>query len=694
MISGEPPFHGENHIDLLRNIQRKAVRLPKDVRVSKECVNLLRLLLSRNPLTRAGFKEFFEACDSLVALGCNGVATVDEGSCRRPSLDLGTIPEYPLPTPSITDSVMTVVTNSAVQLSPSGPSTTLTVVPARDTFTKQPGSPYTTFSPLVPSPPTSSGVSMTNHAMTELAIIGNSKRMPQAIEMPTRRHETEVNSGGLHNSSDESSFVMVEHGTSSQHHVSNAVTEPPVSTAVVSHYNESYRRQTQQHDSNRLEQSPPSSPKFFFNKVPVLSSRGDYMVVKSPKGMLSTSPGTGGALMSMLTRRPQLTAVAAGSSPTNRDDGSNKLEMRINAAAKMLAAAEDVGRRAICVAHLGDRRAYAAMRLFSVNESSSSSVASVTPMDGIMEESAEHDSGEVTDDSSSTEIMASARRRRSSVSVADKSMADMKLDDEGEDEMPFAVQSESTPVLTAEFSTRSNSSSIIAIKDSNAMGSHRIEKPVPNMIQSHFSEALSCYLKALKMLQGAIGATESVMREWNSLSSENGTTEQGMYSAHLKQRSEVILNWLGNQFKGVLERGNAANTEIAKLPSSQNSANQSSLSSVEELLYHHSLGYGREGAVKQLLGHYEAARFCYRSAGLLAETLLMEPKIENDDRKTLESFVDGFAMQITEIDELIMQQSQHRLTASNIASSHASVRRGPSVVGLVGNPFATCSGAK
>ncbi|EEC47503.1 predicted protein, partial [Phaeodactylum tricornutum CCAP 1055/1] len=49
MICGRPPFNGENHIDLLRNIQRKAVRLPPDVRVSKECVNLLRLLLNRNP---------------------------------------------------------------------------------------------------------------------------------------------------------------------------------------------------------------------------------------------------------------------------------------------------------------------------------------------------------------------------------------------------------------------------------------------------------------------------------------------------------------------------------------------------------------------------------------------------------------------------------------------------------------------
>ncbi|EED91594.1 hypothetical protein THAPSDRAFT_269100, partial [Thalassiosira pseudonana CCMP1335] len=59
MIAGKTPFHGENHMDLLNNIKQKAVRLPPDVRVSKECVNLLRILLDRKPHTRADFKAFY-----------------------------------------------------------------------------------------------------------------------------------------------------------------------------------------------------------------------------------------------------------------------------------------------------------------------------------------------------------------------------------------------------------------------------------------------------------------------------------------------------------------------------------------------------------------------------------------------------------------------------------------------------------
>lgn len=92
MISGRPPINGDNHMHLLQNILKKAVRLPADVRVSKECVNLLRLLLNRSPFSRAGFKEFFEASNAFVALGCEGTFVHDEGTCQKPS-ELRTVPE-------------------------------------------------------------------------------------------------------------------------------------------------------------------------------------------------------------------------------------------------------------------------------------------------------------------------------------------------------------------------------------------------------------------------------------------------------------------------------------------------------------------------------------------------------------------------------------------------------------------------
>ena len=73
----------------------------------------------------------------------------------------------------------------------------------------------------------------------------------------------------------------------------------------------------------------------------------------------------------------------------------------------------------------------------------------------------------------------------------------------------------------------------------------------------------------------------------------------------------------------------------------------------------------------------------------LLKLFLWNPKIVGDDRRTLSTYVDGFAAQIKELDELILQQSQQsRLTASSAASSMASSRRGGPPMGLGNHPFA------
>ena len=240
-------------------------------------------------------------------------------------------------------------------------------------------------------------------------------------------------------------------------------------------------------------------------------------------------------------------------------------------------------------------------------------------------------------------------------------MPDAKKAEEEDNEMPFAVDSEPAPLAASGLPTRSGAL-IGSGKDSSVVLARPAPKSTPTLIRSHFSEALLCYVKALKMLKTSIGAVEGVINELDNIVVKRVSTEQLIQVNTLKQRCEVTSGWLSNQFKGVLERGDAANVEISKLPSPlspQNSLETGTVTSVEALIYNHALVCGREGAVKQLLGHYEASRTCYRSAGLLAETLLMEPRIEDDDRKILEAYVDGFASQITELDELMSQQSQH-----------------------------------
>jgi hypothetical protein len=404
----------------------------------------------------------------------------------------------------------------------------------------------------------------------------------------------------------------------------------------------------------------------------------------------------------------------------------------IKVAAKMLSAAEDVGRRAVTVAHLGDTRAYQAMRLIM-----SGSFQSSTPMEGVEEEKEDQSSDGANSTSSST-LLAAGRGRTVS---ADRSITSSKQqraaglasmdedEEEDDDEMPFAISTESdtdpnsalAPMLAAQVS---RGSSMI---NSKRVGASNSRVTTPAMIQAHFREALSCYVKALSMIKGAVGAAQRVLTELGGDSSApavaagppSKSSDETSHIELLKRRCEVSHGWLTGQFKGVLERADAANAKIAELQntSAQNRSNDAaapaagaaaptsapgsapaapalvSISAdstninptntpkVEELIYNQSLACGRDGAVKQLLGQNEVARSCYRSAGLLAETLLMESKLGDDDKNILENLVQGFAQRITELDSIMMQHSRGSATTStSMTGSHR--RSAPPSVGL------------
>lgn len=703
MISGRPPFNGENHIDLLRNIQRKAVRLPPDVKVSKECVKLLRILLNRNPLSRAGFKEFLEASDAFVALGCQGTKSEEEkeedasNPATMKMMDLGTIHEVDNDAAHGAASMMTTETTAheaqarkqPVDPPPTRRSEPITIAKPLPGFVTPPFGPLTNpsapfsdppadlshqgnavaargyhpFAPLEPSPPQieahfSSGKNPSLPFIDSLSSRGSSRaglrQKPQQNDSPSQ--------------SDESEFVMVDYSS------------PAASgTELVASGGE---RRRDGSGRVKLKLSPPTSPRY--PQGSVLSSRGDYLLVNDSarrhapaKGMLSTSPGTGGALMGMMGgSRGRLTNQ--GGNPTNFD-------AQIDSAAKMIATAEDVGRRAISVAHLGDARAYMAMRL--VNDEGSVLLTG-GPMEGVEEEqSDDRSSANVTDceDASATSKESRPTTRQRSFSTTDRSMASVKEgDDDENEEMPFAVSTEAPPSPVANIPSRVDASSMYTGRRSKLNDTNQVTRPNPEAIRSHLGEALSCYLKSLSMLKGVVNAIQRVRKDIGGVPTAL-TSEQRNRIKSLSKRCDVTSKWLSGQFTGVLERADAANVEISKLapPSAQSTAVP--VVSVRELIFNHSLACGRDGAVKQLLGQYDASRSCYRSAGLLAETLLMEPSIGAEDRKVLEGYVDGFAARIMELDGLMQQQSRVSSATNSAAGSRRGSGTGSSgVIGLIG----------
>lgn len=77
MITGRPPFRAKNHVDLLRKIEaaEDRVKYPKDAVVSREMAKLIGKLLTRNPVERLKFEDFFD--DPIVAGPIPGVIEDD-----------------------------------------------------------------------------------------------------------------------------------------------------------------------------------------------------------------------------------------------------------------------------------------------------------------------------------------------------------------------------------------------------------------------------------------------------------------------------------------------------------------------------------------------------------------------------------------------------------------------------------------
>ena len=101
---------------LLRNIKKtKAFRLPANVGVSTEFAKMLKLLLDRNPHSRAGLSAFFEAVEAFVALGCNGIPAVPLSTHMRATANRTDNEMSPLQAGSSGQKVAGMLRNIAIQ---------------------------------------------------------------------------------------------------------------------------------------------------------------------------------------------------------------------------------------------------------------------------------------------------------------------------------------------------------------------------------------------------------------------------------------------------------------------------------------------------------------------------------------------------------------------------------------------------
>ena len=699
MVTGKTPFHGQTPIDLLRNIKTKAVRMPNDLRPTREFVVLLRGLLVRSPHSRADFKTFTGLSDAFVALGCNGSpAAYDrpdvETVSSQDQTNIHVVGQMNLCSISETEGEHSVV-GSADQYTgqysralhvPSVSQTAIVTSQrgghphSRAPLLDKQGVVTPPFAPL-PAPPFARGyngpvaqgrssVFAPLQGSPNLAPSGpripsppslslGEDRAPARIDasslpQPRPSHHGSYGGGGTHQQFMNQQTMIVNNQNNlfaGYRQASPRVSNQDSSTEGFVMVEHSACRSR----SNSSLNSPATSGAYSPSVSPHSSSGRVTILNKAQIGMLGTSPQTGRALVGrMMSGSPSKSSQAASG---GRFDVSPASALRnggclahIDSLAKMLAASEDIGRRAITVAHLGDTRAYSAMGLLVAQKEGSGVVSSMSTSNGngpppppAAVSQSEQPLASMEDVNAGkndcTPPMSNATKTLTTTRGETVEDEDTQQENDTEDELPFSMTSSTTDGGGSRGEKTGND---------NSGGE---ESVTPAAIQVHFREALLCYFKTMSMMKHAIGATQKVVKEIENVTLPADPQSSRNPYHPVKDVADATLAWLRGQFSAVLERADAAGKQISDLQKTSPSMMESSIC-VEELIYNHSLKCGQDGAVNQIHGQYDCARSCYRSAGLLAETLLMESRLGEDDRATLEGYVISFADQIMALDAL------------------------------------------
>lgn len=704
MVTGKTPFHGQTPIDLLRNIKTKAVRMPNDLRPTREFVVLLRGLLVRRPHSRADFKTFTGLSEAFVSLGCNG----SPAAYDRPDIEtnIHVVGQMNLCSISETEGEHSIVGSAdrytgQYSRAPHVPSVSQTAMvtsqrgghshsgaPLLDKqgvvtppFAPLPAPPFarghhgsvaqgrsSVFAPLQGSPNLApSGPRMPSPPSLSLGEDRASARIDaRSLPQPRPSRHGSYGGGGMHQQfmNQQTMIVNNQNNLLSGYRQASPRTNHDSSTEGFVMVEHSACRSR----SNSSLNSPATSGAYSPSVSPHSSSGRVTILNKAQIGMLGTSPQTGRALVGrMMSGSPSKSSQAASGgrfdvSPASALKSGGCLA-HIDSLAKMLAASEDIGRRAITVAHLGDTRAYSAMGLLVAQKEGSGVVSSMSTSNGpppppatvsqseplaSMEDANAGKNDGTPPMSNATKTLSTTR----GVTVEDE---DTQREKDIEDELPFSMTSSTTGGGGSRDEKTGNVD--------NSEGEES-QEGTPAAIQVHFREALLCYFKTMSMMKYAIGATQKVVKEIDSVSLPADPQSSRNPYLPVKDAADATLAWLRGQFSAVLERADAAGEQISDLQKTSPLMMESSVC-VEELIYNHSLKCGQDGAVNQLHGQYDCARSCYRSAGLLAETLLMESRLGEDDRATLEGYVTSFADQIMALDalqrvELELKHSQLR----------------------------------
>ncbi|OWZ11702.1 ULK/ULK protein kinase [Phytophthora megakarya] len=182
------------------------------------------------------------------------------------------------------------------------------------------------------------------------------------------------------------------------------------------------------------------------------------------------------------------------------------------------------------------------------------------------------------------------------------------------------------------------------------------------------AEALALYVKCLSLVQHVVlylrqdpaYAPRGSMGSTDSSELSNGWSETSR---------KVSMTFLTEQLTHFLDRAEQCKERMTRVARVRTSS--FSIASQEELLYAHALRIGRQGAIREVLGHTRAAHDHYLQALLLLESLLMDTprsKVDDlsvDDRKNVNNFLFALDQRLKNVRSLLENEE-----SSDVNTSH------------------------
>ncbi|KAL3657568.1 hypothetical protein V7S43_017535 [Phytophthora oleae] len=612
MLAGRPPYGGANHVQLLANIERQPLRFPPTLQLSRPCRHLLVALLQRKPALRLGFAEFFS--DPFVDLQTLPEQVEEAEAARRSSFSTTSIREEEEEDEQGLSGRWGISTAGNSKLA-TGDDAEAASTPRRGSgsdrrsrvFSHESGS-SSRFASTAPSHSRSGNLEVMETAFASASSGSGAMRRSSSSRLARSRRASSSGSGltGENDSgtSPKLSPQMSPHilpSPSPRINPFKQLSESPPGAAAL---------QQQQHSltmSSRIKSSSASNKdtnvvaklKNIGGGGHTLDSSGEYVLVD---GLPERAPSSGGSA----GRQTSEVGTGLPSMPTQ---GAREFPSASTSNAPSETFSRECGQQLIDIVVLRTQAiAPIADHLWTL--SATGDVSS----DSITEDTAEPTADPQQAATGNSSLSNSTGKRINFSTV---------------------------------FSMSSSLASSIGVSNTLEDGDDDDDDDEKRSAERQYvcaAEALALYVKCLRLVQHVVVYFRQDLAYRGSMGSSESSA--GTSPGWIETSRKVSMAFLSEQLTHFLDRAEQCKARMAHAARFRTPLRP--VASQEDLLYAHALRIGRQGAIREVLGHTQAAHDHYLQALLLLESLLMDTPGANgdgvralavDDQKNVNNFL-------------------------------------------------------